>query len=270
MKLKISLFLLRGAYIRFENMIKVIETIISSNREIDRVYLAEINGFSIRGTLEDTTTFLKKSEIIYKKNYLLTEFGKIIYERDRYFENRRVLWLIHYIISSDKHNAGFFELFSNILNNENIINIDKIKEIYIEKYKENYSEKLLKEKVRAEIKAIIRLYLEENLVKLNLIEKDESNYKVNKEAFDEEECLLSIIYYFKEKYYGNSNVIEISALVNDDNSPGKICHISEYRMRILLEKLNKKGLIKIESIADLDQIRIIDEKKYYEVLKKIL
>jgi hypothetical protein len=49
--------------------------------------------------------------------------------------------------------------------------------------------------------------------------------------------------------------MEIPRLCRGENSPGRILHLGEWKLRTALEALSQDGRIEIESRANLDQMR---------------
>ena len=54
-----------------------------------------------------------------------------------------------------------------------------------------------------------------------------------------------------------------------DNSPGKVLNLPEYQVRTILGNLHDAGLVRLEQLANLDQVRFSDTVTQDFVLQRI-
>lgn len=268
------IWITRGAKIYFNEIASIIESI-KNNENSTKDTIAEETSFAKEGKVRSYLTVLRAYGLVEKekrKYFKLTKIGKVISENDPFLKNEITLWLIHYICASNNKNVIYFDLFQNIFwQNENIEH-ENLKK-YFMKYTDTFSEKTLKSNISKEIRAELWSYEKENMNKIGIIdfetEDKEVTYFSNKNALDDEFELLTLLYYYRENYFDSSHTIEIKSLCYDESSPGITCLLDEFHIRKLLEKLDKKGYITLESRADLDQIRFIKDIKSDEVLSEI-
>jgi len=54
-----------------------------------------------------------------------------------------------------------------------------------------------------------------------------------------------------------------------DNSPGRVINLPEYQVRTILGNLHNAGLVRLEQLANLDQVRLSDTLTQEDVLGRI-
>ena len=81
-------------------------------------------------------------------------------------------------------------------------------------------------------------------------------------------CILASCYLYRDRYLKGATGIEIEHLVKEQNSPGRVFHISERQLRLSLERLHKERRISIESRANLDQIRFRSNENWLDIVKQ--
>ena len=84
---------------------------------------------------------------------------------------------------------------------------------------------------------------------------------------DLDEILYAVILFFKSLYFPEDVAIEIKILLHHDNAPARLLFLNEEQMREALERLRVKGLITIESFADLDQIKFNKRETWLQALE---
>lgn len=263
--------LLRGVEVQLSEVIQVfyqlgLEDITSRDELENRINLAS------GGKLRTYLTLLKKYNILANKGYKLTDLGKILYEYDMDINSEAGLWLLHYLITSDNENLVYNELFGTYFRNHDFLELEKVKDIF-EKY--NFPEATMKSHIRKEVRAELKLYTRERFSRLFILEEEELpkqniKYYINRNMLRDENIFMMLLYYYRLKFHKNESSIQIKTVCNGENSPGVFCFLDEYLVRDLLEKLHKANKISIESRADLDQIRFLDDRKYLDILKEVL
>lgn len=263
--------LLRGVEVQLSEVIQVFYQLglgdITSRDELEnRINLAS------GGKLRTYLTLLKKYNLLANRGYKLTDLGKILYEYDMDINSEAGLWLLHYLITSDDENLVYNELFGTHFRNHDFLELEKVKDIF-EKY--NFPEATMKSHIRKEVRAELKLYTRERFSRLFILEEEELpkqniKYYINRNMLRDENVFLMLLYYYRFKFHKNESSIQIKTVCNGKNSPGVFCCLDEYLVRELLEKLHKENKISIESRADLDQIRFLDDRKYLDILKEVL
>ena len=109
---------------------------------------------------------------------------------------------------------------------------------------------LLNHHLRKEFIVSLNAYTKFEFHKLNLLaEGDKEEYITIKPSLLPDEILLAIILLYKTKFYPNQVALEINGLYKDQNSPGKLTYLNEYRFREALERLRKNNQVTIESLC---------------------
>jgi len=212
-------------------------------------------------------------DLVNPRKLTITSLGKTIAEGDPYIEYVVTIWVLHYIISSNKK-----WLIWNTLMNETFPTKQRITQEEAKTAFDPLGEKLSKftmtKKIQREIKVVLDAYTTKGFSKLSLIQKEEDIFVFSKITQVPPEILNAVILIFRQRYHSNASAISIEALTKESNSPGRILNIEEETMRKLLEEAKNKELLYIERKADLDQIRFREGitvenllKRYYEGMK---
>jgi hypothetical protein len=195
-------------------------------------------------------------------------------EGDPYLEYTGTLWILHFIISSNKK-----WLIWNTLMNETFPTKQRITQEEARAAFDHLGDKLSKftmtKKIQREIGVVLDAYTTKGFSKLSLVKKYEDIFAFNKIEQVPPEILTAITLIFRQRYHSNASGISIEALTKESNSPGRILNIEEETLRKILEEAKNKELLYIERKADLDQVRFREGitvenllRRYYEGLKK--
>lgn len=263
--------LLRGVEVQLNEVIQIFYQLgignINSKEELEkRINLAS------GGKLRTYLTVLKKYNLMTERGYKLTELGKVLYDYDMDIDSEAALWLLHYLITSEEDNLVYNELFGTYFQNYDSLELEQVKSTF-EKY--NFPEATMKTHIRKEVRAELKLYTKEKFSRIFLLEEEELpkqnvKYYLNRNMLKDENIFLILLYYYRLKFNKNESTVQIKTICNGENSPGIFCCLDEYLVREMLEKLHREKRISIESRADLDQIRFLDDKTYLDILKEVL
>lgn len=263
--------LLRGVEVQLNEVIQIFYQIgmedISSKDELEsRINLAS------GGKLRTYLTLLKRYNLMTERGYKLTDLGKILYDYDMDINSEAALWLLHYLITSSEENLVYNELFGIYFQSYDSLELENVKDIF-EKY--NFPEATMRTHIRKEVRAELKLYTREKFSRIFLLEEEELSkqnvkYYLNRNMLRDENIFLLLLYYYRMKFNKNESSMQIRTICKGKNSPGVFCCLDEHIIRELLEKLHREKKISIESRADLDQIRFLDEKTYIDILKEVL
>lgn len=224
-----------------------------------------------------------------KREQTFTEdFGKIIFEKDPYFEDVFSLWLIHYKLSTNKELSTTWYLFFNNFN---------VEEVSKEGFYEGMSASLnrlinnrdfAEKSLHDDCNCIIKTYCldknedrnpEENticpLTELGLLEKYKSNngreYLIKKRPSMDKLDKLVVLYIILDNLKGNDST-SIDKILNDECNVGKVLNMDRNMLNEYLDALKNEGYIEINRTAGLDRIYLKNTSKeevieaYYEQL----
>jgi predicted transcriptional regulator len=200
----------------------------------------------------------------------LTPLGQAIVKSDPYFERIETLWTLHYIVSSNSDYIVWYRIINEILPVQDTLSVDKISEQYFSDLKIYYSEKTITEKLPKEVGAVLAAYSRSELAKLGLL--TESGYGDFEKAKPVEVPDLSFLYclvHYRDHFSPGSTAISNTDAFRAEHSPGKVLNLPEYQVRAAVERLHYAGLIRIEKLANLDQIRLSDDLTREFVLEKL-
>lgn len=203
--------------------------------------------------------------LIDRDDKTVTELGKLILKYDSYFEDIGTLWFLHYYISSQPH-LILWNRLSNIIFPKQNFNFKDFSES-ISDLKNNYTKETFS-RARREYTLYIRAYLNTELSKLKIFKEiEKEQYQKDNITNVPDEILLASILLYKERFFSNEVTLEIKNLLNNTNSPGTLFYLNESKLRESIERLRQKGLLIIESFADLDQIKFTHVTNYIEMMK---
>ena len=224
-----------------------------------------------------------------KKYQKLTELGNIIYNKDKYIEEIGTLWILHYMLSTNKEEATAWYYFFNefnfneftrddfvrLLNTFIILNGSKVAErsleddfncimnTYVPRMKSNPS----------------KIHPESNIDcpfgELSLIDIVNKKERIYKKAIPKIDTLppLLVLAVITDQAKGGLEV-KISSIMNDFCNAGKVFNLDIITLTNLLNRIEIMGYIKIVRTAGLDYIKILEKdinllwcvEKYYNTL----
>jgi len=211
-----------------------------------------------------------------------TDFGKIVYENDRYFEELGTLWLLQYKLANNRKLATSWYYFFNELILTEFTKDDFI--IELNKFIISNGTKIPVRTLEDDFNCIINTYIpriksnpskvhpESNidcpLGELGLIDIVDSNKKIYRKATPKKNTLdplillAVIVDQFKDQYD-----VKISAIQNNKFSAGKVFNLDIVTLIDLLYQLDNMGFIKVERTAGLDVIRIKDKPTFIDCIE---
>jgi hypothetical protein len=211
-----------------------------------------------------------------------TDFGKIVYENDRYFEELGTLWLLQYKLANNRKLATSWYYFFNEFILTEFTKDDFI--IELNKFIISNGTKIPVRTLEDDFNCIINTYIpriksnpskvhpESNidcpLGELGLIDIVDSNKKIYRKATPKKNTLdplillAVIVDQFKDQYD-----VKISAIQNNKFSAGKVFNLDIVTLIDLLYQLDNMGFIKVERTAGLDVIRIKDKPTFIDCIE---
>lgn len=259
----------------------------SSDDAMDNLGVGSKMVKSIRFWLQATgLTVEKKVKGGHFSQSLTKEFGDIVYEYDRYFEDISTLWLLHAnIVSNDVACRAWNLLFSQYKAKEfsradfyqfAARELDKITNEFC-----TYSSKLLED----DCASALRMYLHESgnndpedntnspFGELGLICRDrEKNgiYRKMEPSLDKLDVRI-VFYLIMLRLQGEKTSVSIESLLTEPNNVGCVFNLNRTLLNEYLDKLRSDGFITINRTAGLDMVYVKKDllpgsilKEYYE------
>jgi len=212
----------------------------------------------------------------FKSDAMLTEFGKMLYQFDKYLEDDFSWWMIHYYLVTNTDLAIVMNEFFNM-------EYTKIeKEVLFNYLKDKYTDQISSESsLESDITILFRTYYgedktnpEQNLnspfVKLGLLNYSDKKYIKSTPKISKLNYL--IIFYNIEKLIekiGNINEYHnLEDILKLDNNPLRIFNISKSMLMIYIDEMKQNGLVTIIKTAGLNTFKIEKNLNLEEIFTK--
>lgn len=225
-----------------------------------------------------------------ERGQTLTLFGDLVYEGDLHFQKMGTLLLCHYFLACNAEKATSWYYFFNEYKQKEFIKEDLVLSL---KSWVNQEFQVAESSISSDIDCLIKTYVEDiNLIdfedlkgspfaQLGLIKHIRNRTEVyQKHALLPElipsEIALFMILEQIEKKGRITKELSISELLEEKESIGLILNLRIEHLSLLIERLNREGIVRFIHTAGLEMLKIIDETltskqvliKYYEGLKK--
>ncbi len=218
---------------------------------------------SIRYWLGAAGLTVKKKEGTY-----LTEFGKLLYEYDRYVEDITTLWLLHIHIAKNVKFATSWNLFFRRGMKEGKKAFDR-DELFVWMKRElqlfTGEEELSERSVQDDCTVLLQMYCQRTLEKidpedkkispfcrLHLLKKEGGRYRRTTPKSDTLHPF--VVWYVLSEMFAQSDNVNIQTIVQGDNSPGSLLHLGQIEINYYLDLLEEEGLIDVNRTAGLDMV----------------
>lgn len=266
-----KLQLTNGYHVHFDQISRILQYLLTmrGRKKILRKEIVAVLGLSGR-QVENLISVSVGFGLIKSRTSILTSLGKIIAEKDVYFERLETLWIIHYIISSNPEWVVWHRVVNQILPMNDRIIISEVAMPFFADLKSSFSERTLKEKLPGEIGAVLQSYVQSSLSRLNLLRKEQTgNYHKRTPVDIPPLAFLYQLLHFKEIHAISASALLIEEIEKGKDSPGVVLNLPEYAFHELLNRLHDTGLVRWEQFGDLDQVRFSDGLTLAGVLVRI-
>lgn len=218
-----------------------------------------------------------------RREQSFTPFGEIVFKNDPYIEEMGTLWLLHYMLASNKDEATAWYFFYNEFKQSEFNKEDFVKQLsnYIMINGEEVSERSLEDDYNCIINTYVpriksspeKVQPESNidcpLGELGLIDISNRKEKLYKKSVPKKDTLhpLVLLAVILDQANGEEE-IKISAIQNDVCNAGKIFNLDIITLTALLYKIELMGYIKVVRTAGLDVIRIAKPMTFLECVEE--
>lgn len=211
------------------------------------------------------------------REQVLTPVGQIIWDNDSYIEEDGTLYILHYMLASNKELATSWYYFFNQLNSNEIDKqtfVDNIK-LFIDIEGEGVS--VANRSLEDDFDCIIKTYIPTSLTSnrkdntpenntdsplcdtslITINDKKAKTYKKATPRVGEINPLIVLAVILNEKTKnGDQNEIKINRLERESCNIGKIFNLDSFTISNYLDRLSNLGYIKVVRTAGLDIIKI--------------
>lgn len=221
-----------------------------------------------------------------RKIFELSEFGKIVKEKDPYTQEIGTLWLLQYFLATNRDAATTWYYFFNEFNMQEFSADDFV--LSLSKWDEmNNSKPAASSSFIKDFDCLKRTYLSRNSeksVEKKICKEDENDPESNMECPLTELGLLKISdkgLYRKSvplkhnippaiilavilNQAAGAKEIKLSALQNDKNNIGRVFNLDSMLMISLLSELERRDYVQIVRTAGLDVLRINIDMNFFD------
>lgn len=219
----------------------------------------------------------------------LTPFGRLVFDNDLHFQKIGTLLLCHYNLACNFEKATSWYYFFNEYKQKEFIKEDLV--LSLNSWIPS-SEKVAESSISSDIDCLIKTYTEdvnpidfEDLKgcpfgQLGVIKRSRNRNEVYQkhavppELIPSEIALFMILKQIEKKGRPNKE-LSLSELLEEKESIGLLLNLRIEHLSILIERLNREGLVRFIHTAGLEMVKIIDDTliseqmlvKYYEGLE---
>lgn len=256
MKLQVT----NGYRPRFDQISRILQFLLGqpSRRKIPRQEIVAALGIP-NNQAENLVSMMTGFGLVRPRVTTLTSLGKAVAENDPYFAKLDTLWMIHYEVSSNPEWVVWYRIVNQIIPTQDHYAIEPICRTFFQDLAAQFSEKTITEKLPKEVGAVLSSYTRSDLSRLGLLELEATGQFVrgNPVAVSSLAFLYCLLEY-RERYAPGSSALNVEDGCLAQNSPGRVFNLPEYQVRALLSESHTNGLIRLEQLANLDQVRFPD------------
>lgn len=256
---------------RFDQISRILQYLLAQGQvnKVSRPQIVSELGIPDRQA-ENLISMMTGFGLVNPRVTTLTPLGNAIVITDPYFERRETLWIIHYIVSSNSDYVVWYRIVNDILPFETTLSVDQISNQYFSDLNVHYSERSVTEKLPKEVGAVLAAYSRSELAQLGLlIESGKGDFEKANPVEVPDLTFLFCLLYYRDHYSPGSTAISNADVCQAEHSPGKVFNLPEYQVRATVERLHYAGLVRLEKLANLDQVRLSDDLTQEFVLERL-
>ncbi|RUL46530.1 DUF4007 family protein [Lysinibacillus antri] len=214
-----------------------------------------------------------------KTEVVMTDLAKLIFQYDPYVKTRYTLYILHYLLVTEKNEASAWYWFFNIFN-ERVFTKQLLLEKLEQWVKENFEKEVSINSLKRDVDCLIQLYTAkeysnqtpEDVIKspfesLGLVHQTTGSYYVKSESAYN--LMANILYITLLKYSEKHNKKEVSLndLINGEELWGKVFNLNRDTIVEYLDEVRKYYPIIFTRTNRLDVIRLNTEQSWLEEMK---
>ena len=254
---ELSLEFTRGFYVHFDQISRILSLVTQSpdRGRFYRAELAEATGLSeIQVGVQ--AKIAAAMGLLVPISYRLTDFGRLVSDYDLFFEDTGTLWVCHYALSAEPKRLLWNHVINCLLPTGQTYSPPEVRET-LGFLAETHSARTLQRKVLKEVGSIFNAYTEQAFRQLHYLRQtDDRAYALtDSPAPVPPGAFLAILLLYRDRFQPGASGLEVPTICTAEQSPGRLLHLSEARVRALLNKLHEAGRLTIEAKANLDQVR---------------
>lgn len=266
-----KLQLTNGYRPRFDQISRILQFLLSQEERKKNSRQEIVAALGIpENQVENLISMMTGFGLVFPRVTTLTPFGKAVIISDPYFDKLETLWIIHYIVSSNPEWVVWYRIINTVLPSQDRYTVEQISDRYFSDLAIHFSERTISEKLPKEVGSVFAAYTRSELSHLGIlgVEGTGNFIKANPVEIPDLAFLFCLLYY-RDKYSPGSSAVNIEDVCLAENSPGRVINLPEYQVRTILGNLHNAGLVRLEKLANLDQIRLSDAMTQENVLQRI-
>ncbi len=266
-----KLQLTNGYRPRFDQISRIMQFLLTKEgqKKVSRQEIISALGIPDK-QIENLTSMMTGFGLVLPRVTLLTPFGKAVIQSDPYFDRLETLWMIHYLVSSNPEYVVWHRIINTVLPSQDQFSISQVADCYFSDLAIHFSERTISEKLPKEVGAVFAAYSRSELSHLGIIAAERTGNFIKSNPVDVPAlAFLFCLAHFRVQHFPGSSALNIEEICRAENSPGKVLLLSEYQVRAKLGDLHNAGMIRLEQLANLDQVRFPADLTPEFVLQKI-
>lgn len=204
-----------------------------------------------------------------KKEYRLTELGKIIYHYDKFIQFQDTASILHYHLCRDREPSTVWYWFFNLLS-ENAISKEELLQLFVSWVAQNETKSVSDKSLKRDIECLVKLYtagqsatdpeevIQSPIHKINILE--EHNGHIYKKSCQPEQIGYTALLYTLLDYKELNEVetITVDEITKEVGLWGKVFNMNRASIVNALEYLSNHSLYKLSFIRtnNLDNVRL--------------
>jgi len=266
-----KLQLTNGYRPRFDQISRILQYLLSQGdkKKISRLEIVTSLGIP-ENQVENLISMMTGFGLVHPRVTTLTPFGKAIIKSDPYFDKQETLWIIHYIVSSNPEWVVWHRIINTVLPSQDHYSVEQISNQYFSDLAIHFSERTISEKLPKEVGSVFATYSRSELSRLGILEVEGTGNFIKSNPIEIPDlAFLFCLLYYRDKYSPGSSAVNTEDVCLAENSPGRVINLPEYQVRTILGNLHNAGLVRLEQLANLDQVRLSDTLTQEDVLGRI-
>lgn len=195
-------------------------------------------------------------QLLTPRSLQVTALGRLLLERDPFFDRPGSLWLLHYLLASNPLLAVWNYVCNGILPARiELTSAEAARQF--SPFVGRWTEDSIHKKVPKELNALFAAYTTELFAPLGYISEIGSRtYGFRRGPLPVPPLIfLATVLAYRDRFYPGASAVGIPTLIYTENSPGRLLREGETEVRRSLDDLHDAGHVTIESKANLDQVR---------------
>ena len=233
----------------------------------NRSQLADAIGLSIRRT-EALQKLAVAMGLIESSSLKLTSLGNLVATHDLYFADHGTLWLLHYLVGSRPHLYVWNRMVNEVVQQNQVFSFDKAKDAFSDAMS-LYSGSTVMRRVQKEITTFLNAYTQQRFSRLAYVREGQRHtYICGTQSPIPPRMFLGAVMSYRQRFLPAAVTLDVPNLAHAPNGPGRVFNQTERQVRDLLQEAKKLDHIYIETRADLDQIRLRDDRGFLDIVRQ--